>query len=172
MVGLLHILGVLGPTAVGYATWLGSVTESPREKKERVREIVNKSEFSSGEIEFHVEGVRFSEDQSYRYKLRKFIPIARKLSGVTTVTLRSDGDDISVRADGLGHTEYLRGTLKTNDRLGNGHPNFECEQDFVKNDKMKLHIETWDESDILELLEGVPSHLHETLELLTQDCND
>jgi len=163
MDGLLPVLAVLVPTAVGYATWLGSVTEAPRERQDRIRENIDEREFSSGEIGFQVECVTFSENQSYRYKLRKFVPIARELDGVTIVTLRSDGGEISIRADGFGPTEYLSGALKTNNRLGSGHPDFECEQDFAESDKVKLHIESWDESEILELLEDVPSHLHETL---------
>ncbi|WMT07349.1 hypothetical protein NP511_18420 [Natrinema thermotolerans] len=163
MVSLLHVLGVLIPTAVGYATWLGNVTEAPRERRDRIRDYIDEREFSSGEIGFQVECVTFSEKQSYRYKLRKFVPIARKLDGVTIVTLRSDGGEISIRADGFGPTEYLSGTLKTNDRLGNGHPDFECEQGFRESDKVKLHIESWSGSKILELLEDVPLHLHETL---------
>ena len=164
MVGLLHVLGVLVPTAVGYATWLGSVTEAPRERQDRIRDYIDGREFSSGQIGFQVKCVTFSENQSYRYKLRKFVPIARELDGETIVTLRSDGGEISIRADGFGPTEYLSGTLRTNDRLGSGHPNFECEQDFAGSDKVRLHIESWNQSDILELLEDVPTHLHEMLD--------
>lgn len=164
MVGLLPVLGVLVPIAVGYVTWLGSVTEAPRERQDRIREYIDERGFSSGEIGFQVECVTFSENQSYRYILCKFIPIARELDGETIVTLRSDGGEISIRADGLGPTEYLSGTLRTNDRLGSGHPNFKCEQDFAGSDKVKLHIESWNESEIFELLEDVPTHLHEMLD--------
>jgi hypothetical protein len=161
MVGLLPVLGVLVSIAVGYVKWLGSVTEAPRERQDRIRDNIEERRFSSGEIGFQVKYVTFTEKQSYRYKLRKFIPIARKLDGKAIVTLRSDGGEISIRADGFGPSEYLSGTLKTNDRLGNGHPNFECERDFAEDDKVKLHIQSWDESEILELLEDVPIYLHE-----------
>jgi hypothetical protein len=164
MVGLLPVLGVLVPIAVGYATWLGSVTEAPRERQDRIRDYIDGREFSSGEIRFEVECVTFSENQSYLYKLRKFVPIAREIDGETIVTLRSDGGEISIRADGFGPAEYLSGTLKTNDRLGNGHPNFECDQDFGGSDKVRLHIKSWNESEVVALLNDVSTHLHEMLD--------
>jgi len=163
MVGLLPVLGVLVPIAVGYVSWLGNVTEAPRERQDRIRDYIEEREFSSGEIKFQVESVTFSEIQSYRYKLRKLVPIARDLNGETSVTLCSDGGEISIRADGFGPTEYLSDTLRTNNRLVSDHPNFECEQDFVGRDKVRLHIESWDESKILELLESMPTYLHEML---------
>ena len=164
MVGLLPVLGVLVPTAVGYATWLGSVTEAPRERQDRIRDYIDGREFSSGEIGFQVECVTFSENQSYRYKLRKFVPIARELDGETIVTLRSDGGEISIRADGFGPTEYLNGTLRTNNRLSSGHPDFECEPDIAECEKVRLHIESWDVSNISGLLADMPTHLHEMLD--------
>lgn len=168
MASLLYVVGALVPIAVGYATWLGH-SDSPHDRHERVREAVEGTKFSSGEISFRGGTVVFSENQSYKYRIRKLIPIARKLDGEATVTLHSDSGEISLRADGVGPTEFLSGTLKVNDRLGNGHPDFVCERDFAESDKVKLHIESWDESEILELLEDVPTHLHETLNNYSDD---
>ena len=171
MASLSYVVGALLPIAAGgYATWLGN-SESPHDRHERIRRAVEDTKFTSGELAFRVGTVVFSEKQSYRYKIRKLIPIARKLDGKTTVTLHSDSGEISLRADGVGPTEFLSGTLKTNDRLERGHPNFDCERDFEESDKVKLHIESWDESEILGLLEDVPTHLHETLNSYSDDAD-
>ncbi|UVE50540.1 hypothetical protein KU306_01130 [Haloferax larsenii] len=164
MEGLLKVLSVLVPLAVGYATWLGTVTEAPYERRTRVRRAVEGKKFSSGELTIRAGRVTFSEKKTYRYKFRKLIPTFRRLDGETVVRLHSDGGEISIRADGFGPTEYLDGALKTTTRLKEGHPHFECDRNYGEDETVKLRIESWEVSPILELLEGVPAHLHETLD--------
>lgn len=166
MIGLLTALGVLGvlvPLVIGYAHWLGTIVEAPHERKNRIRDTLDEKEFSSDGISFRIDNVMFSEKQSYRYKLLKFIPFVRRLDGKTIVTLRSNGGEIAIRADGFGPTEYLNGTLKSTDRLRDGHPDFECDRDYGGSDSAKLKIESWDVSPLLGLLEEIPTYLHETL---------
>lgn len=163
MNSLLTALGVLVPLAIGYATWLGTVAEAPHERQDRIRDILEQKEFSSGNITFQITNVVFSEDVSYRYKIMKFIPFARKLDGKTIVTLHSNGGEIAIRADGFGPTEYLNGTLESTNRLRNDHPHFEYDRDYGGSNSAKLKIESWEVSPILGLLEEIPTHLHETL---------
>lgn len=162
MMTLLAVIGGFVSIVVGYATWLGD-KEAPHERRERIRSVLEEKEFSSRGITFQVDRVMFSENESYSYKIRKLIPFVRRLEGKTIVKLQSDGEKIEIRTDGLGPTEYLNNTLKTNDRLRAGHPDFRCDRDHGDRNIARLEISSWEETPILRLMEEIPVYLHESL---------